>query len=119
MQNSFWRLSLGGTDMNEGSEHFKVTMFFPLHDNDGNEFEEETWGWWRDELTKLLSGFTDLGVVSGWWQGQSDQNQWVVGVFASDEQVNEIRSFLQSARKMFRQDAMYFEWHRVHFELLT
>jgi len=48
--------------MNEGSEHFKVTMFFPLHDNDGNEFEEETWGWWRDELTKLLSGFTDLGL---------------------------------------------------------
>ena len=30
--------------MNEGSEHFKVTMFFPLHDNDGNEFEEETVG---------------------------------------------------------------------------
>ena len=52
--------------MNEGSEHFKVTMFFPLRDNDGNEFEEETWGWWRDELTKLLSGFTDLEVVSGW-----------------------------------------------------
>jgi hypothetical protein len=55
--------------MNESKEHFRVTMFFPLRDNDGNAFEEEIWGWLRDELTKTLSGFTDLGVVSGWWQG--------------------------------------------------
>ena len=105
--------------MNENKEHFKVTMFFPLRDNEGNTFEEETWEWWRDELTKLLSGFTDLGVVHGWWQGQSDQNQWITAVVESAEQVDELRRFLQSARQMFGQDAMYFEWHPVHFELVT
>jgi hypothetical protein len=105
--------------MNESEEHFRVTMFFPLRDNDGNAFEEEIWEWWRDELTKTLSGFTDLGVVSGWWQGQSDQNQSIVAVVESAEQVDELRRFLKSARQMFRQDAMYFEWHPVHFELVT
>ena len=35
--------------MNEGEEHFRVTMFFPLQDNDGNVFDEEIWEWWRDE----------------------------------------------------------------------
>jgi hypothetical protein len=105
--------------MNESEEHFRVTMFFPLRDNDGNAFEEEIWGWWRDELTNILSGFTDLGVVNGWWQGQSDQNKCIVAVVESAEKVDDLRRFLQSARKSFRQDAMYFEWHPVHFELVT
>lgn len=105
--------------MNESEKHFKVTKFFPLRDNDGNAFEEEIWEWWRDGLTKTVSGFTDLGVVIGWWQGQSDQNRWIVAVVESAEQVDELRTFLKSARQMFRQDAMYFEWHPVHFELVT
>ena len=75
-----------GKGMNESGDHFRVTMFFPLSDNDGNAFEEEIWEWWRDELTKILSGFTDLGVVSGWWQGQSDQNQSIVAIVESEEQ---------------------------------
>lgn len=105
--------------MSESAGHFKVTMFFPLRDNDGNAFEEETWEWWRDELTTLLAGFTDLGAVNGWWQGQSDQNQWIVAIVESAESMDGIRHFLKSARQMFRQDAMYFEWHPVHFELVT
>ena len=100
-------------------EHFKTTMFFPLSDNEGNPFQEEVWEWWRDELTRLLSGFTDLGVVRGWWQGQSDQNQWVVAVVAGSEHLDDLRHMLRLARQMFRQDAMYFEWHSVQFELVT
>ena len=30
--------------MNESEGHFRVTMFFPLRDNDGNAFEAKTWG---------------------------------------------------------------------------
>lgn len=72
-----------------------------------------------DELTRILSGFTILGIVSGWWQHQSDENQWIVAVVQSMEQVDELRTFLKLARDRFTQDAMYFEWHPVHFELVT
>ncbi len=104
--------------MDKGTQHFKVTMFFPLADNEGNAFDEDTWKWWRDGITKLLSGFTDLGVVDGWWHGQSDQNRWIVAVVESEGQVDQLRRFLQLAREQFRQDTMYFEWHPVRFELV-
>src|SRR5215212_4319495 len=56
----------------------KVTLLVPLADNDGEPFDLITWSWWNDELTELVSGFTDLGVVTGWWRGFSDQNRIIV-----------------------------------------
>ena len=105
-------------DPNEGKQHFKITMFFPLADNEGNAFDERTWDWWHDDIKNLLPGLTDLGVVNGWWQGQSDRNRWVVAVVEGMKQLDQLRQFLRLARKQFRQDAMYFEWHEVHFELV-
>ena len=107
-----------GKGTNEGKQHFKITMFFPLADNAGNAFDEGTWDWWRDGIKNLLPGLTDLGAVNGWWQGQSDQNQWVVTVVEGVKQVDQVRQFLRLARQRFRQDAMYFEWHEVRFELV-
>jgi hypothetical protein len=83
--------------MNESNEFFKVTMFFPLTDNDGNLFDEHTWGWWH---------------------GHSDQNRWILAVVGSEEEVGQLRNFVKRAKKWFRQNAMYFEWHTVHFELV-
>jgi hypothetical protein len=54
---------------NGDKQHFKVTMFFPLGDNEGNAFDEGTWDWWREGIKNLLPGLTDLGIVDGWWQG--------------------------------------------------
>jgi hypothetical protein len=51
--------------MQESQRYFKVTMFFPLADNEGNLFDDDTWGWWRDELTRCHSAFTDLGSCRG------------------------------------------------------
>ncbi len=104
--------------MDESTECFKVTMFFPLRDNEGNEFDEDIWDWWREEITRFVTGFTDLGVVAGWWEGHSDQNRWIVAVVGADEEVDQLRGFLQVARRRFRQDTMYFEWHAVRFELV-
>ena len=95
---------------------FKVTLLFPLHDNDGNPFEEEVWRWWMREMTRLRQGFTDLGVVEGWWQKHSDQNRWIVMNVKSEREVDTIRDFLRSARKKFRQKAMYLDYHLVRFE---
>lgn len=104
--------------MNESNEFFKVTMFFPLTDNDGNLFDEHTWGVWLDEITTLVAAFTDLGVVAGWWHGHSDQNRWILAVVGSQEEVGQLRHFVRRAKEWFRQNAMYFEWHTVRFELV-
>jgi hypothetical protein len=64
----------------------------------------------------LVSGFTDLGVATGWWRGFSDQNRVIVVVVRSMHEVNAIKALLREARVRFRQEAMYLEYHRVFFE---
>lgn len=97
----------------------KVTLFIPLRDNDGEPFELTTWNWWNDRLTALVTGFTDVGVVTGWWRGYTDENRQVVIVVRSTEEVSAIRELLREARIRFRQEAMYLEYHRVYFDEIT
>ena len=94
----------------------KVTVLVPLKDNEGEPFDLLTWSWWNDALTRLVSGFTDVGVVTGWWRGYSDQNRSIVIIVKSMREVEAIRDLLREARKRFRQEAMYLEYHRVTFE---
>jgi len=94
----------------------KVTVLIPLRDNDGEPFDLATWSWWNDRLTELVSGFTDVGVVTGWWRGYSDQNRSLVIIVKTLREVDAIRRLLREARVRFRQEAMYLEYHRVSFE---
>jgi hypothetical protein len=102
--------------MHQDRDSFKVTLLFPLRDNDGNPFDQEVWRWWWDQITRLFAGFTDLGVVEGWWHGHSDLNRWIVVVVRTEREINQIREFLRLACKRFRQEAMYLEYHPVRFE---
>lgn len=95
---------------------FKVTLLIPLYDNDGEPFDLATWSWWNDELTELVSGFTDLGVVTGWWRGYSDQNRIIVLIVKTVHEVDALRELLRKARVRFRQEAMYLDYHEVVFE---
>ena len=101
------------------SSGLKVTLLVPLRDNDGNPFDLRTWAWWSGELMSLVSGFTDLGVATGWWRGYSDENRVIVMVVKTEREVDAIRSLLREARRQFRQDAMYLEYHSVFFEEVT
>lgn len=103
-------------DVSPKQAALKVTMFFPLYDNEGNVYDEGVWKWWRENLTLQFRGFTDMGVVKGWWQGHSDQNRWIVAVVKTQNEVQHIRQFLKLARAKFDQETMYLEYHRVHFE---
>lgn len=94
----------------------KVSLLIPLTDNEGEPFDLRTWSWWNTELTSLVSGFTDMGVATGWWRGFSDRNRVIVVVVQSPHEVNAIRALLREARVRFRQEAMYLEYHRVFFE---
>ncbi|HEY6242690.1 MAG TPA: hypothetical protein VIX17_02015 [Pyrinomonadaceae bacterium] len=105
--------------MDGTGQSLKVTMFFPLRDNDSNPFDEDTWAWWHDNINKLLGrGYTELGVVKGWWQGYTDENRWIIAVVQSEEEISQLRIFLQEARLRFKQEKMYLEWHSVYLELI-
>ncbi len=95
---------------------FKVTLFIPLVDNDGVPFGPATWHWWNVEFTSLVKAFTDLGVATGSWRGHLDQNRVIVMVVKTMKEVEAIRRLLVEARRHFRQEAMYLEYHRVYFE---
>ena len=99
----------------------KVTVLFPLFDNDGNPFDREAWSWFLDELVRLGElgfDFTELGRTEGSWRGHTDRCRWIVTVVRGEEQVEEIRRFLREARVKFRQEVMYLDYHPVHFELV-
>jgi len=95
---------------------YKVTVLLPLSDNDGEPFDVQTWTWWNDRLTSLVAGFTDLGVVSGWWRGFSDRNRHISIIVETMREVDAIRELLREARLRFRQEAMYLEYHVIEFE---
>lgn len=95
---------------------YKVTLLIPMQDNEGQPFDLSTWSWWSDELADLVDGFTDMGVVTGWWHGYTDQNRAIIVIVRLMEEVLAIRSLLVRACKRFRQEAMYFEYHSVQFE---
>ncbi len=97
----------------------KVTLILPLTDNEGHPFDLNTWTWWSDALMNLVSGFTDLGVATGWWRGHADRNRVLTIVVRSGEEVDSIRRLLREAKARFRQEAMYLEYHPVMFEEVT
>ena len=95
---------------------FKVTLLFPLRDNDGNPFPEEVWSWWLDAITKLVKALTDRGVVRGWWRRRWEPNREIFMIVKTQREVNAIRAFLRRARRKFKQDVMYLEYRLVYFE---
>lgn len=102
--------------MSKSPTHFRVTLLIPLLDNEGKPFSLLIWSWWNDRLTALVTGFTDLGVATGWWRGYADQNRVITIIVKTIHEVNALRELMVEARSRFEQEAMYFEYHRVFFE---
>ncbi len=95
---------------------FKVTVLFPLADNDGRPFDSEIWRWWRDEMMQLQLAFTDTGVVQGSWEGQSEEHRSVFWIVRSKKEVARLRQFVAEAKERFEQKEMFFEWFPVRYE---
>jgi len=96
----------------------KATMFFPLFDNEGNPFDEETWSWWMGKVVEVLGDFTEMGLTNGGWRGYADQCRWIMAVIQEDR-LHDVHGFLQEAHERFKQEAMYLDFHPVHLELVT
>lgn len=96
---------------------FKVTLLFPLFDNQAVPFSEEVWSALYDRLMQLFMGFTESGVVKGWWLGHSDLNREIFIIVHTVDEVYKIKTEIaQWGRKHFRQEAIYFECQRIYFE---
>ncbi len=92
---------------------------FPCADNDGVPFGEDLWEWQKDQLRLLFrDGYTEHGSVRGWWQGYSDEDVWYRVIVRGDSELIAIRDFLREARRRFRQDAMFLQYHPVELELI-
>lgn len=94
----------------------KVTMLFPIYDNESHPLEREIWKWWKDEINKVLfEGTTEVGPATGLWRGKEDLSRWVWAIVDEDK-LSEIRAFLETARGKFRQEKMYFDYHPTTYE---
>ncbi len=97
-------------------EWLKVTLLFPLYDNDGNPFPTEVWNWCSNEIAKLVNAYTDRGTVRGWWRKRWEVNQEIFMIVKTADELGAVRQFLSHACREFNQEVMYLEYHPVHFE---
>ena len=104
------------TQSSSTPESLKVTLIFPLYDNDGEPFDIEDWRWWQREMFRV-GDYTELGNAKGVFRGHTDRNRIIV-MIVEPSALDAIREFLKEARKRFAQDAMYLEYHPVQFELI-
>lgn len=64
---------------------FKVTLIFPMQNNEQKPFHESVWRWWLSEITRLFPGFTDVGEVEGYWMKQTERNKLISCVVRREE----------------------------------
>ena len=94
----------------------KVTMLFPLLDNDGEPFSAEIWDWWLDNII-TFGAYHEL-ATRGTWKGRPERHRCVKIVITDESEIERLEAFLREAREAFGQEVMYFEAVRVHFKLI-
>ena len=94
----------------------KVTMLFPLVDNDEEPFSAEIWDWWLDNIV-TFGAYHEM-ATRGTWKGVTERHRSVKIVATDESEVDRMEAFLLKAREVFGQEVMYFEAVRVHFKLI-
>ena len=94
----------------------KVTMLFPLLDNDGDPFSAETWDWWLDQIV-TFGAYHEL-ASRGTWKGRPEQHRCVKIVTTDVSEIERMERFLREAREVFGQEVTYFEAVGIHFKLI-
>jgi hypothetical protein len=94
----------------------KVTMLFPLLQDDGEPFSAGAWEWWLDNIV-TFGAYHEL-ASRGMWRGNPERHRCVKVVATDESEVERMEAFVRQARDVFGQEAMYFEAVRVHFKLI-
>jgi hypothetical protein len=93
----------------------KVTMLFPLLQDDGEPFSAGTWEWWLANVADL--GLYDERPTRGSWRGSLKRYRFVQIVITDEAKLERLEAFLFEAREVFAQE-VFFEAVRVHFKLI-
>jgi hypothetical protein len=71
------------------------------------------------ELRELESGFSEVLVRGEWRNGEDDESRLYFITVPSLERVRQLQDLITRWRIPFQQDAMYFDYHPVRYELIT
>lgn len=97
---------------------YKITMIFPKKYPDGSRIMTSIWDGMTGDLRELEADFTEI-PVRGEWRGEGDDDSGIFFITVSTlERVEQLRNFVKRWRSPFGQQAMYFDYHPVHFELV-
>lgn len=69
-------------------QHFKITMLFPMRypsPYGSDLIPKHVWDWWLGEITTILKGGTDSGIVEGWWRKEWDASRMVFAIVSASE----------------------------------
>ena len=105
------------------SNAYKVTMISPRNYPDGEKISASVLTAMTNELREKVaewkSGFTEI-TVRGEWRSVEDNDSRMYFITVSTlEQVEWLRNFVKHWRSPFGQETMYFDYHPVHFELVS
>lgn len=102
---------------------YKVTMIFPQKFPDGNSISASVLNAMTTELCEIVagwkSGFTEIPVRGEWRSEKDDDSRMYFLTVSTLERVEQLRNFVRKWRKPFGQETMYFDYHPVHFELVS
>ena len=80
----------------------------PLMLNSGDEIPPETLVEVIASIRRQFGAFTNLGVMQGEWEGQSEPSQWIE-IAIPESRVPELKELVYSIGKRLGQKAMYFD----------
>jgi hypothetical protein len=97
---------------------YKVTMIFPKRYRDGSSILASVWNEMTTELRELEGGFSEVPIKGEWRNGEDDESVMYFITVPDVERVQQLQAFVKRWRDPFGQEAMYFDYHPVHYELI-
>jgi len=101
------------------SNAYKVIMISPKKYQDGSPILTSVWIAMTTELCELESDFTQIPVRGEWRSEKDDDSSMYFITVPALERVEQLRNFVRKWRRPLGQETMYFDYHPVHFELVS
>lgn len=98
---------------------YKVTMIFPKRYRDGTSILASVWNAMTTELRELESDFSELSIKGEWRIGEDDESIMYFITVPDLERVERLQNLVKRWRIPFGQEAMYFDYHPVRYELVS
>jgi hypothetical protein len=98
---------------------FKTTLIFPKRYPNGQPVLSSVWREMTQELRELEGGFSEFPIQGEWRSGESDESKLYFISVRSLERVRQLQALVTRWRIPFQQEAMYFDYYPVHYELIT